>query len=299
MKNNVKDLFVLLLSMLIFGTVGIFSKNIALPTGVIAFFRSAIGLIFLLILMLIFGKRPDTAAIRKNLWLLLISGIALAANWVLFFEACRYTTVPTATVSYYLAPVMLIAISPLLFGEKLTPQRVAFALVAVVGMLLSSGVFGSAAEGVSAFGIMLGVLAAVLYASVIAMNKLMKDIDPLLKTACQFAVSAAVLLPYAFLFEDMANISFSSESVIYLLIIGIIHTGLAYALYFRSATVLPAATTAIISYIDPVTSIIISTVAFGEPLGVQGAIGAALIIAAAVLGESLPLLTLKNKEKTK
>ena len=271
--------------MLIFGTIGIFSKHIPLPSGAIALARAVIGIVFLALMMLMRKKRPSLASIRKNLIKLLISGVCLGANWLLFFVACRETTVPTATLSYYLAPTFMVLASALLFKEKITLSRAAAVLIALLGMTLASGVIEGGAEGVTLRGILFGTAAAALYATVVMTNKTMTDIDVFDKTSVQFAVSAAVLTPYVIFAEDTSSAAFDLRTVIFILIVGILHTGIAYALYFGSANKLPAATIAVLGYIDPVVSILVSVLFFNEPISALGIIGAVLILGASLISE--------------
>ncbi len=296
--KNTKQLLALITSMTIFGTLGIFSKHIPLPSGVIALVRAVIGVIFLAAVMLAIGRKPDMQAIRKNLLNLVISGVCLGANWILFFEACKQTTVATATLSYYLAPTILVIASAFIFSEKITKKRVLCMLVTLMGMVLVSGVIGGA-EGVRGIGILLGIAAAFLYATVVIFNKLLRDMNAFDKTAVQFLVSSVVLIPYVLIFERIEPQALDAKAIIGTLIIGIIHTGLAYALYFGAATALPSTTVAIYSYIDPVVSILAATLIFREPLGVQGIIGAVLIIGTALLSEIDIGVILRKKEKIK
>lgn len=274
----------LILAMLIFGTVGIFSKHIPLPSGAIALARSLIGAVFLLLYMLVCRRKPDFVKIKENILLLLSSGICLGANWILFFMACKNTSIPTATLSYYLAPVILVLTSTFIFGEKLGVKQISVAFVALLGIALASGVMGGE-KGVNPVGVLYGVMAAVLYATVVTLNKKMKNIDAVDKTLVQFSVSAFALLPYVFFVEKVTDYSINANAVWGLIIIGVLHTGIAYLLYFGAATRLKSATVAILSYIDPIISIMVSVLFFGEKIGVLGVLGAILVIGAAVVGE--------------
>jgi RarD protein len=235
--------------------------------------------------MLIMKKRPSLVVVKQNLVKLIISGVCLGANWLLFFLACRETSVPTATLSYYLAPAFMVLSAAVLFKERITLARGATVLIALLGMVLASGVIEGGVEGVTLRGIFLGIAAAVLYASVVMTNKTMKNIDVFYKTAVQFAVSATVLTPYVIFAEDTSAAVFDLRTVIFILIVGILHTGLAYALYFSSANKLSAGSVAVLGYIDPVVSILVSVLFFDERISVLGMIGAILIIGASLLSE--------------
>lgn len=273
-------------TMAVFGTIGIFRRYIPLPSGVVAMMRAAVGVLFLLFLMLVKRQRPQLAAIRKNLLPLLLSGAFLGFNWVLLFEAYKYTSVAVATLSYYMAPILLILLAPIFLGERLTLKKGICAAVAFLGMVLVSGVIeagvGSATE---LRGILLGLLAAVLYACIVLINKKIIGISATDKTVVQFAVSVAVLLPYI-LFAEEVNVSLVTPSVVVLLlVVGILHTGLAYAVYFGAVSKLSAGTVALYSYIDPVLAVVLSALVLKEPLGVLGIVGAVLILGAAFVSE--------------
>ena len=272
-------------TMTVFGTVGILSKNIPLPSGAIALARSVIGFLFLVAFMLVKRAKPNLEAIKKNLTKLILSGICLGANWIFFFSACKVTTIATATLSYYLAPTFIILTAVFIFSERLTPKKGVCVALALFGMVLVSGVLGDSSDGVGYIGIAFGLVAAALYAAVVILNKLMSDIDPIEKTLVQFFVSSVVLLPYVFFFEDIGSTEWSPKTVIFLLVLGVVHTGIAYVLYFGSASILSAQTMAIYSYIDPIVSIIVSVLIFSESIGVGQMIGAVLIIGSALVAE--------------
>ena len=120
------------------------------------------GCLFLLALMLVTGKKPNLADIKRNGWILLLSGAAIGINWILLFESYRHTTVAIATICYYLAPAFLTLASPLI-GEKLNTKKLICIGVALVGMVFVSGVLqGGMPKGGELKGILFGLSAAVL-----------------------------------------------------------------------------------------------------------------------------------------
>lgn len=281
--SEIISLVTLILAMSIFGTIGLLRKFIPLPSGTIALVRGAIGTVTLLLVMLITRKKPDFGAIRRNLWLLLASGVFLGFNWVLLFEACEYTTVATATLCYYMAPMIVVAVSPFLLGEKMTLKRLLCVLVTLVGAVLVSGVLK---DGDGDWrGILLGLGAALLYASIVLINKKLKGIGAYDKTVVQLAVATVVLLVYTLLAEDVAASAFTPTVIALLFLAGVLHTGIAYALYFGSVGALPAQTVAIFSYIDPAVAVLLSALVLREPIGPLEIVGAVLILGAAVMGE--------------
>ena len=275
----------LLTAMTIFGTVGIFVRYIPLPAATVALFRGALGLLFLLGVMTAAGKKPQWQKIRKNLWVLLLSGGAMGLNWVFLFESYNYTTVATATICYYLAPVFLVLVSPLL-GERLCAKKCLLCAVALVGMVFVSGVLEGGLSGGK--GIAFAVAAAALYATVMFLNKKLGPIDAYDKTVAQLIFATVVILPYCLLGGGFGMEQMAGKDYGLMAVVGIIHTGVAYWLYFGALGKLPSQTVALFSYLDPVIAIVLSALWLREPLGWQGALGAALILGSTLAGELLP-----------
>ena len=273
----------ILISMAIFGTVGIFVRFIPMASAAIAFCRGVLGCLFLVCLMAITGKKPNWGDIKRNGWILAISGAAIGINWILLFEAYRYTTVAIATICYYLSPAFVTLCSPLV-GEKLSGKKLICIGVAMVGMVFVSGVLQGGQTG-SFTGVALGVGAAIFYASVILMNKKLSPIGAYDKTLCQLGTASLVIAPYLLLsggiyFGDMTALGWGMLAVV-----GIVHTGIAYALYFGGIRDVNAQTAAILSYLDPVLSILLSALILRERLDVFSVIGAVLILGSALYSE--------------
>lgn len=273
----------ILTSMAIFGTVGIFVRFIPMASAAIAFCRGVLGCAFLLILMAITGKRPNLTDIKRNGWILAISGAAIGINWILLFEAYRYTTVAIATICYYLAPAFVTLGSPLV-GEKLSAKKLSCIGVAMVGMVFVSGVLQGNQQS-SLLGVVLGVGAAVFYASVILMNKTLSPIGAYDKTLCQLGAASLVVIPYILIVGGLDFGGMSVLSWVMLSILGIVHTGIAYALYFGGIRDVNAQTAAILSYLDPVLSILLSALILRERLDAFSIIGAVLILGSALYSE--------------
>lgn len=277
----------LIFAMCVFGTVGIFRRYIDLPSSLIALVRGIIGSLFLVGYLLMRKGKLDRAAVKKNFLLLLVSGAAIGFNWILLFEAYCYTSVATATLCYYLAPILVILAAPFVIGEKLTIKKGLCALTALIGMVFVSGVFDAGFGGVSEMkGIFFGIAAAVLYASVILINKKMTPIPALDKTMFQLGFASAALLPYVLLTVSASEVQLNTVSVVLLCVMGAVHTGFSYLLYFGSMGDLKAHTVALFSYIDPVLAIILSALLLGEPLTIFGIIGAVMILGAALVSET-------------
>ena len=285
-KNNTKSLLMILLSMMIWGSIGIFRRFIPLPSAIIACCRGFIGAAFLILLTKAKKGQIFHHIGNRRFWLLVLSGAIMGVNWILLFEAYNYTTVSVATLCYYMAPTIVVLLSPLLFQEKITLRRGICALLAVIGMVFVSGVIESGLPGKSEMkGILFGLGAAVLYACVVIINKKVSGVDPFEKTIIQLASSGIVLLPYILLTGQSFPEKAAPITIIMMLIVGLVHTGIAYAMYFGSVEGLRAQTVAILSYLDPITALILSALVLHEKMTVFGIIGSVLIIGAALVSE--------------
>ncbi|MBE5780333.1 MAG: DMT family transporter [Clostridiales bacterium] len=284
--NSTKNKLYLILSMVIFGTIGMFRKFIPLPSGMLAMARGFIGTASLLAIVYLRGSRLNAKVIKANALKLCLSGALIGFNWILLFEAYRYTTVATATLCYYMAPIFVFLASPFLFREKLGMKKVLCIAVALVGMVLVSGILEADFGGSNAsLGILMGLGAALLYASVIVMNKRIVGVNAYDKTIVQLFSAAVVVLPYTLLMEDVASVTLDGTGIIMLLVVGVIHTGITYALYFGSIDSLSTQTVALCSYIDPVVAIFISAFVLMEDIGPMGIIGAVLVLGSTMLSE--------------
>jgi len=275
-----------IISMAIYGTIGLFVRNIDLPSSVISMVRGLIGAPFLFIVLAVKKQKINFGSIRSNLKYLLLSGSLLGINWILLFEAYRYTTVSTATLCYYFAPIIIVALSPFVFREKITLKKIFCVIAAVIGMAFVSGfASGSVPELSEARGIFLATGAAFLYALIVIFNKKLTGISAYDRTIFQLALSALILLPYNFISGSFSGCTLGGSAVPLLLILGVVHTGIAYLLYFGSTEFLPSQTLAILSYIDPLVALLVSAFILKESMGIGEIIGAVLIIGSAVISE--------------
>lgn len=275
-----------IIAMLIFGTIGLFVKNIDLNSSEIALTRGFIGGITLLFAMVLLRKKVSIEAIKRNIYLLIFSGFAVGLNWIFLFQGYKYTSISNTTLSYYFAPIFVTILAPFILKEKLTLSKFLCVLMALVGMFCIVGVDGING-GSDLIGIAYGLLAAGFYASVILMNKFLKGIDSLEITIIQLLSATITLLPYVLYMDSGKSLNISLNSIPYILILGIVHTGIAYLLYFSSLQELKGQTIAVLSYIDPVFAIIISAIILKEHLGILQIIGGVLILGSSFLSEIL------------
>jgi len=266
----------ILISMLIWGSLGIFVRFISLPSLEIAFFRAIIASSSILLIKYLFIK--EKVALGDNKKLLVISGVFLAGNWIFLFEAYKRTTIANATLSYYMAPVLAVVFASFLIKEeKLTAKGLIALLVSFSGLILIYQMNANNSFELSQLsGILFGLFAAFMYAFVVICNKKMSGISPFDRVLFQMIVSSIILIPIV-IFRGQLVIQ-SGNELLFILIVGFIHTTLPYLLYFPSIEHVRVQTASILSYIDPVSALIFGSIFLSEPLGLNHIIGGSLVL---------------------
>ncbi len=276
----------MIISMAIFGTIGIFVNFIDVPSSVVAVCRGFTGAIFLCVFMLVTGKKISFSDIRKNFVRLVITGCLIGINWILLFESYKYIGVANGTLCYYLEPVILVIGAAIIYKEKISPLKALCVAIALIGMVFVSGVFPPQAGSVlNGWGIALGLGAAFFYASVVLMNRGIKDISSYDMTMVQLFFAALISLPYVLVTEDVTSIVFDTRTIILLLVVGIIHTGFSYAMYFGAVRELKGQDVAVLSYIDPMLAIVLSMTLLNEEMTLWGILGAVMILGSTLISE--------------
>lgn len=278
MEKRLNAKAILIISMLVFGTLGVFTRNISVSSGELALYRAILASLLIIVYLTATKQTIPLKGIKKEIPLLLISGIAMGFNWILLFQAYKYTTISAATLSYYFAPVIVTVVCPFLFHEKLNKKQIICFIMSTLGLILIIGVGKTGFGGKNLLGIILGLGAAVFYATVIILNKFIKNVGGIHRTLLQFFAAIIVLVPYVALTGGMHLNELNFTGWACLLTVGLIHTGITYCLYFSALKDLKGQQAAILSYIDPLTAVIISAVILGEHVSLQQLIGGALIL---------------------
>lgn len=281
MKSTIQ----VIISMMIWGSVGIFVRYIDIPSLEIAFLRAAVAAVFLLIFG-IFNRRSNKSLYnRKNLLLLIASGTAIGLNWVLLFQAYKYTTISNATLSYYFAPVFVVLLSPIVLKERFTAFKLLSVFGALAGLLLILSNQTNASQGQynHVLGMTFGIVAAVLYAGVVLLNKYIKNFSGFDMTFIQITTTALVLFPFI-ISRGQLHID-GLNTLLLVLIIGIVHTGIAYLIYFSAIKNIRAQSAAMLSYIDPVSAILFGTLILGESVNMIQILGGLMILGFTFIGE--------------
>jgi len=282
-----KAKFIFIVVMLIFGSIGLFVKNIDLSSSEMALFRGTIGSLFLIGASFLVKQKFSLKMSKRNLILLLLSGAALGFNWIFLFESYRYTTISNATLSYYFAPVFVMILAPLLLKEKWTWMKGISIVFAFVGLLLvvNPGAETSVGTYNHPVGILNGLLAAAFYASMILINKFIKGLSDLETTIMQLSMASIVLFPYVLSTQSLNYSGLGLQSISLLLIVGIIHTGVAYLLYFSAIKKLKGQTIAVLSYIDPISAVIMAAIILNESMNLIQIVGGILILGSTFISE--------------
>ena len=278
-------------SMIIFGTLGIFTRNIGVTSGELALYRAILATLLLAGYFLVTKQKIEFKAIKKELVLLLLSGVAMGINWILLFEAYKYTTISAATLSYYFAPVIVTVACPILFREKLTKKQILCFILSTIGLVLIIGMdeivggAGISESNTHLRGILLGLGAAVFYATVILLNKFIKKVEGIKRTFLQFIAAIITLLPYVACTGGVQLGVLDTKGLVSLLIVGLIHTGITYCMYFSALKELNGQEVAILSYLDPLVAVIISVAVLGEEMKILQLIGGILILGCTLWNE--------------
>ena len=240
------------------------------------------------IFLLITRQKIPFAAIKKEIPLLLLSGIAMGFNWILLFQSYKFTTVSVATLSYYFAPVIVTILCPIIFRERLTRKQIICFIMSTLGLVLITGIGDLSGANSHLTGILFGLGAASLYATVIMLNKFIKNVEGIHRTFLQFLAAIVVLIPYVAFTSGVNLAVMDGMGWICLLVVGFIHTGVTYCLYFTSLKDIPGQKAAILSYIDPLVAVVISVTILGESMGFTQIIGGALILGFTLWNELSP-----------
>ena len=265
-------------AVIVFGTISLFVRRIPMSSGEIALFRAVLAVVLIGMYLVMTRDLEGFRHIRKQLPLLLLSGAAMGFNWILLFEAYRYTTVSAATLSYYFAPVIVTVLCPIVFHEKMSVRQWICFIMSTLGIVLITGTGDMSSGSSHLTGILYGLGAACLYAFVIMMNKMIRDVSGMHRTFLQFFAAMIVVFPYVMMTGGISFSGMDAAGWLCLLNVGIVHTGITYCLYFSALKELPGQKTAILSYLDPLTAVMISVLILSEPISTVQILGGLLIL---------------------
>ncbi len=287
MKKILSPRLMMITSMAIFGTLGPFVRSISVSSGELSLYRAVMAAVLIGVFLLVTKQEIPYNSIKKEIPFLLLSGIAMGINWILLFEAYKYTTVSVATLSYYFAPVIVTVVCPLLFGERLGKKQILCFAFSTLGLVMITGI-GDTGGGKDYIGILLGLSAALFYATVMILNKYIKNVEGIHRTFLQFVSAIVVLVPYVLLTGGVTLWRLDSVGWTNLFVVGLVHTGITYCLYFSSLKELPGQKIAILSYIDPLVAVFISVLILNEKMTLWQVVGGILILGFTLWNEISP-----------
>lgn len=275
----------LIFTMLLFGTIGTLSRYIDMPSSVIALGRAFFSVLTIILILALRRQKLDWDDIKRNIGWLTLSSVFMCCNWVCQFEAFKHTTIAVSTLCYYMQPVFYILAAAIVIKEKLSPRKLVCVAVAFCGMIFVSGVLQTGFHISELKGVLFGIAGGFFYAMVVLINKYMKDISPVNTTIMQMALVSLIMLPYSAATGGLAAARVTTVGIICLIVLGALHTGIAYIIYFDAVNKLSAQTVGILSYIDPVEAVLLSAFFLKEPLTIWTIIGAVMILGATAVSE--------------
>jgi drug/metabolite transporter (DMT)-like permease len=228
---------------------------------------------------------------KKHFTCLVISGIAMGTSWMFLYEAYAQIGVSIATLAYYCGPVIVMALSPLFFNEHMTISKIVGFSAVLTGIFLVNG--NNLQTNGFSWGLLCGILSAVMYAVMVISNKKAKSITGLENAMLQLIFSFVTVAIFMQVKQGFVIPSLM-QNIIPVLILGVVNTGIGCYLYFSSIQQLPAGSVAICGYLEPLSALIFSALFLHERLTAVQILGAAFIIGGAAFGE---LYTNKIKAK--
>ncbi|NWQ43281.1 DMT family transporter [Bacillus sp. EB106-08-02-XG196] len=274
-----------ILSMMIFGTIGLVVRHIDLSSSERALLSSFIGSLFLLLIFFMSKKKISWNLVKSNALFLILSGIALGGNWIFLYQSYDHTTIANATLGYYFAPVFVMILSPFVLREQLSIKKIVCIGVAISSMLMIVGEGVSASKSDDILGLSFGLIAAAFYAALLLLNKFIKDMGKLELAIIQLGTATLLLMPYVFLTSSFGIFEVSSSSIPFILILGIINTGIGFWLFFSGMEGLKGQSIAMLSYVDPFVAILISAIILQEQMTIVQMLGGVLLLGSTFVSE--------------
>ncbi|USK42142.1 DMT family transporter [Cytobacillus oceanisediminis] len=274
-----------ILSMITFGTIGLVVRYIDLASSESALLSSFLGCIFLLLVFFMMKKKIPWNLVKTNALFLILSGIALGGNWIFLYQSYDHTTIANATLGYYFAPVIVMILSPYVLREHLSVKKMVCIGAAIIGMLMIVGEGMSASESDDILGLSFGLIAAAFYAALLLLNKFIKDMGKLELTIIQLGTTTLLLMPYVFLTEGFGIFEVSSSSIPFILILGVVNTGIGFWLFFSGMEKLKGQSIAMLSYVDPFVAILISAIILQEQMTIIQMLGGILLLGSTLVSE--------------
>ena len=278
--NRMKLVFV----MVIWGSLGVFTNSIPLSALSLAFLRALIALPILFVVM----KMKTTDKVNVSLLKpYLISGVLLGFGWLTLFYGFKHTNISSAVMIYNMCPVYVMILAPLVLKETISKIQIAVIFASIMGLFLIVG--HNLLEGYGYMGMALSGISGMLYAIIVLINRSIKiRVDNQIATFVQIFTAMLVLLPFVLMDGNILTVlDLDARAVIYTILLGILHTGVAYTLFFSLYTHMKSVEIVSYSYLEPLFAILFSVIFVGELLTVPQIIGGILILGSTYVGEKL------------
>ncbi|HJJ29338.1 MAG TPA: DMT family transporter [Methanocorpusculum sp.] len=279
-----KAALLLTLSVLITGANGILANSTGETSAQIVFLRTLIASLFMLALFLVTRHKFTFYKNPRDFALIAASGCSMGISWLFLYEAYLEIGVSLATLLYYIGPVIIMILAPVLFKEKHTPANLLGFGIVLAGVLLVNGI--AVKNGVVPFGILCGTLSAVFYACMMAFSKKITVMKGIENPMFQFIFSFLIVALYvSFTGGYGFMLAISPHDWLMFAILGIVNTGIATTLYFVTVPRVKARSLAVISYFELLSAVIFSAIFLGEILTPLQIAGTACIVGGALFAE--------------
>ncbi len=269
-------------ALLLFGLNGIVASHIALNSYEIVFLRTLIGSVLLISVFLLGKGRFHWKEQRRDTVFIVLSGIATGASWMFLYEAYQQVGVSFASLLYYCGPVIVMILSPLIFKERLTMPKIVGFLIVLVGIAIVNGKM-AVGRG-NTWGLFCGAMSAVMYFFMVTLNKQTREIVGLKNAVLQLTVSFLAVAVFVGIKQAFV-IHVPVSSWPWILVLGLVNTGIGCYLYFSPLSELPVQTVAVCGYLEPLSAVVFATLLLGEKMSAFQYIGAVCIIGGAMIGE--------------
>lgn len=276
-------LFVIV-SMLIWGSVGIFARYAEQPPLVIVTFRVMLAAGALGLITGFQGGLGSLLRFGRRQWgLLVFSGLALALNWLFFFKAMAVTTVTNAVLSYYAAPIMVALASPALLKERLEGRTLLATALAFGGIFVMLYQPGHGLSAADLTGVGFGLVAACFYALVTISARWLYDIPTMRLVMVQCLIASLVLVPVVLFSSGAVAFAVPAVSLVHLAVMGFVHSALALILYFRGLQKVKVQHVGVLAYLDPVSAVLFAYVFLGEAPSAASLAGGVMVLGGSAL----------------
>ncbi|WP_339958860.1 DMT family transporter [Delftia acidovorans] len=261
------------------GTVGVFVQEARQHPLVTVLFRCAFGALALLAWGLATGRVRELRVRGRSWPVVVATGVLMVLNWALFFAAIPRTSIGVATIVFHIQPVWIMLFGTLVLREAVAPRQVAAMLAALLGLVLATGLLGgdAAAWGPDhVSGLLMCLAGSLCYAAVTILAKTEKVVTPFALAWWQCAVGTVLLL-WVPLVHGWPQ---APSSWAWLAGLGVLHTGLAYAILFAGMARLTLGRIAVLQYVYPLTAIVLDWAVYGRALGAVQLAGVGLMAGA-------------------